>query len=90
VREAAGGDGRAEALDRGLVADELVEGLRERHVFQVILFGCEGAPPSPSPRVLFGLKCSESFGWGWTCGGHTSFKGVRVKVFSRLGLQVRC
>jgi len=73
VREATGGDGCAEALDRGLVADEVVEGLRERHVFQIILFGCEGAPPTPSPPILFDLKYSGRCGCGWTCGGHTPF-----------------
>ena len=56
MREATGGDGCAEALDRGLVSDELVEGLRERHDFQVILFGCEGGTPRPLPPGTFWLK----------------------------------
>ena len=37
VREAAGGDGGAEALDRGVVADEVVEGGGKRHDFQITL-----------------------------------------------------
>jgi len=38
------------------------------------------------PPVLLGVKCSIQGGWGWTCGGMTSFKGVRGKVFLSLGL----
>ena len=64
MREAAGGDGGAEALDRGVVANEVVEGGWKRHCFQLTSRLCgdassagpRGGTPPPPLDVFFRVK----------------------------------